>query len=399
MSQVPVAIRYKDRPKVLAQRRKLKMARSAHAFVRGSTHKFYEWLDSPAGRAVPHGPAIWICGDCHISNIGPVSSIDGEVELQIRDLDQTVIGNPAHDLIRLGLSLATAARGSDLPGVTTARMLEQMMDGYVSVLTDRKGSQSPPAPIHQVLKDALRRKWKHLARERIEDTRPQIPLGRRFWKLSSKEERAIARLFATEEVRTLITGVHSRDDDAVVEVMDAAYWMKGCSSLGLLRYAVIAGVDEAADDGLCLIDIKEAVKAAAPHYQDQAMPRDNAQKIVEGARHLSPHLGERMIAARLLDRAVFVREMFPQDLKIDIDRLSQRDAMEVARCLGEVVARAHGRQLKREARRAWRMELERAHSRTLEAPFWLWNCVVELVSSHEGAYLEHCRRYAMEEVI
>jgi uncharacterized protein (DUF2252 family) len=26
--------------------------------------------------------------------------------IQIRDLDQTVIGNPAHDLIRLGLSLA-----------------------------------------------------------------------------------------------------------------------------------------------------------------------------------------------------------------------------------------------------------------------------------------------------
>ena len=25
--------------------------------------------------------------------------------IQIRDLDQTVIGNPAHDLIRLGLSL------------------------------------------------------------------------------------------------------------------------------------------------------------------------------------------------------------------------------------------------------------------------------------------------------
>jgi uncharacterized protein (DUF2252 family) len=33
-------------------------------------------------------------------------------------MDQTVIGNPARDLIRLGLSLATAARGSDLPGIT-----------------------------------------------------------------------------------------------------------------------------------------------------------------------------------------------------------------------------------------------------------------------------------------
>jgi uncharacterized protein (DUF2252 family) len=43
-----------------------------------------------------------------------------------RDLDQTVIGNPAPDLFRLGLSLATDARGSDLPAVTAAKMLEQL---------------------------------------------------------------------------------------------------------------------------------------------------------------------------------------------------------------------------------------------------------------------------------
>jgi hypothetical protein len=48
---------------------------------------------------------------------------DGEIGIQIRDLDQTVTGNPAHDLIRLGLSLATVARGSDHPGVTTAKLL------------------------------------------------------------------------------------------------------------------------------------------------------------------------------------------------------------------------------------------------------------------------------------
>ena len=43
---------------------------------------------------------------------------------------QTVIGNPAHDLVRLALSLATAARGSDLPGITVVKMMEVMVDGY-----------------------------------------------------------------------------------------------------------------------------------------------------------------------------------------------------------------------------------------------------------------------------
>ncbi len=57
---------------------------------------------------VPTGPALWICGDRHVGNLGPVADRKGRVDVQIRDLDQTVIGNPVHDLIRLGLSLAMA---------------------------------------------------------------------------------------------------------------------------------------------------------------------------------------------------------------------------------------------------------------------------------------------------
>lgn len=74
-----------------------------------------------------------------VGNLGPVASAEGRVEIEIRDLDQTVIGNPAHDLIRLALSLATAARGSDLPGVSTALMMEEMIIGYEGALVDPKG--------------------------------------------------------------------------------------------------------------------------------------------------------------------------------------------------------------------------------------------------------------------
>jgi uncharacterized protein (DUF2252 family) len=36
----------RDRRKTLTNIRNLKMARSAHAFVRGSTERFYAWLES-----------------------------------------------------------------------------------------------------------------------------------------------------------------------------------------------------------------------------------------------------------------------------------------------------------------------------------------------------------------
>ncbi len=370
------------------------MAQSAHAYVRGNTVKFYEWLEAQPSARLPHGPAIWICGDCHVGNLGPVADAKGKIAIQIRDLDQTVIGNPVHDLIRLGLSLATAARGSDLPGVTTAKMLEQLIDGYEKaiMIDDDTPPLERPDAVHVAMKQALRRTWKQLAHERIGGPSPEIPLGKRFWPLTPEERREIGRLVEGEPLRHLATGLKSRDDDAKVTLLDAAYWMKGCSSLGRLRYALLLDVD----GDLCLVDIKEAVQAAAPRDKHARMPRDNGERVVEGARHLAPHLGDRMLATRLLGKAVFLRELLPQDLKIEIDRITRPETMKVARFLADVVGKAHARQMDAATRTAWAAEMRRNRSQTLDAPSWLWSSIVELVMSHEGGYLDHCRRYATD---
>jgi uncharacterized protein (DUF2252 family) len=391
-----------DRQSILVDRRNLKMARSSQAYVRGSTAEFYEWLESAEGRAAPEGPPIWICGDCHFGNLGPVANEDGEIAIEIRDLDQTVIGNPAHDLIRLGLSLAMAARGSDLPGVTTARMLEQIIDGYdVALSEDVAGldqNDHRPEAVRVVMRKATKRTWKQLADDRIEDHQPSLPLGERFWPLSAAERRAVERLFDTERLRKLATSLRSRDDDAIVEMRDAAYWVKGCSSLGRLRFAVLLNVigKQSREASLCLMDVKEAVQAAAPRHAKVKMPRDNAERVVEGARHLSPYLGERMVAEPLMEQSVFVRELLPQDLKLEIDQLTREEAMKAARFLALVVGKAHRGQMDMPTRRKWRAELGRSRSKRLDAPSWLWSSIVALVANHEAAYLEHCRRYALE---
>jgi uncharacterized protein (DUF2252 family) len=388
-----------DRQAVLEERRRLKMARSAHAYVRGNTLQFYEWLNAGSGDKLPQGPPIWICGDCHVGNLGPVANADGKVEIEIRDLDQTVIGNPAHDLIRLGLSLATAARGSDLPGVTTAVMMEEMVQGYQRALVARQVKKAPKdskklRPVETVLKQSMKREWRHLAQERIEDVKPTIPLGERFWALSDEEKKEIATLFETEQARKLITLLKHRDDDAKVRVLDAAYWMKGCSSLGRLRYAVLLGVGPKKDHEFCLVDIKEAVRAAAPAAKNADMPKDFAQRVVTGACNLSPFLGERMLAAKFLSRSVVLRELMPQDLKLEIDRLTRDEAVAAADYLAGVVGKAHARQMDAATRKRWTAELNRNRSKSLDAPGWMWRSVVELIASHETAYLEHCRRYA-----
>ncbi|WP_429499517.1 DUF2252 family protein [Robbsia andropogonis] len=386
------------RQTILAQKRNAKMARSTHAYVRGSTSKFYDWLNEADIRRLPQGPSIWICGDCHTGNLGPVADTQGRIEIQIRDLDQTVIGNPAHDLIRLGLSLATAARSSDLPGITTVSMIEALFDGYVTAFDAKRaheGLEKRPEMVRLVMREAVRRSWKSLALERLDDIAPTIPLGKRFWPVSKTEHTAIARLFEKRTVSQLATSLRGRADNGRTTVLDAAYWVKGCSSLGRLRYAVLLDVDGGAIEGddLCLIDIKEGVKAAAPRYAGAPMPTDNARRVVEGARHLSPYLGERMRAAELQGHSVILRELLPQDLKLEIEQISEDEAMKVARYLALVVGHAHSRQMDATTRRTWLSELGRSKNKSIAAPLWLWQSVVELVGSHEAGYLEHCRRF------
>ncbi len=204
---------FSERASSLGQVRNLKMAGSAHAYVRGNTHKFYEWLAASDSSKVPQGPPIWICGDCHVGNLGPLADTGGQIDIKIRDLDQTVIGNPAHDLIRLGLS---------------------------------------------------------------------------------------------------------------------------------------------------------------------------------------PALGDRMLGATFLDRGIFMRELLLEDLKVEIDQIGREEAMKAARYLAMVVGKARARQMDVVARAKWRDELGRNRSADLDAPNWLWSSIVELVGSHEAAYLAHCRKYALD---
>jgi len=398
-----------ERAAVLQHTQRTKMAQSAHRYVRGSTVKFYEWLVGEHSKGLPSGPPVWICGDCHVGNLGPVASHEGRVEIQIRDVDQTVIGNPAHDIVRLGLSLASAARGNDLPGVTTAHMLEHMMDGYLAAMSrpvataadDARGDDL--APIQRALQTSLKRRWRHLADERIEGVNPVIPLGKRFWKLTEEERAAIEALFVEESTLGMIRKLAGDREPRKVKVVDAAYWMKGCSSLGKLRYAVLLGVGKGDAREYRLVDIKEAVDAAAP-AADKALlkrnglvqPENFAERVVAGARALSPFLGDRMLAATLQRRPVVMRELMPQDLKLEMDSLTRDEAVGAARFLAAVVGMAHARQMNAATRKIWTTELKRNRSKSLDAPSWLWRSVVELVGEHEVAYLEHCRRYAME---
>lgn len=75
-----------------------------------------------------------------------------------------------------------------------AKMLEQIMEGYEEPLVDADPDLRSRRPecVQVVMRQAVKRTWDHVAKERLEDTRPTIPLGKRFW---PKEKREIERFF------------------------------------------------------------------------------------------------------------------------------------------------------------------------------------------------------------
>jgi uncharacterized protein (DUF2252 family) len=102
-----------------------------------------------------------------------------------------------------------------------------------------------------------------------------------------------------------------------------------------------------------------------------------------------------MIPIWMLDRSLFIRELAPQDLKLEVAQFSQAEAVRAARYLAFVIGKAHGRQMDASTRADWLDVLEADRRGLIDAPSWLWESVVSLAGSHEAGYLEHCRRYAL----
>jgi uncharacterized protein (DUF2252 family) len=85
-------------------------------------------------------------------------------------------------------------------------------------------------------------------------------------------------------------------------------------------------------------------------------------------------------------------------MKFDLEKIKPAEAIAIARLMAGVVGRAHGRQMSRAERQSWAKDLRQRHGKGLNAPRWLWSGVLDLAALHEGAYLEHCRQYALGNV-
>ena len=102
-----------------------------------------------------------------------------------------------------------------------------------------------------------------------------------------------------------------------------------------------------------------------------------------------------MTTTKAFGRSLFVRELSPQDLKLEVSQFSDGQAVKAAHYLAFVVGKAHARQMDVVGRKEWTGVLEADRRGMIDTPTWLWESIVSLTGSHEAGYLDHCRRYAL----
>jgi hypothetical protein len=95
-----------------------------------------------------------------------------------------------------------------------------MSTGALS-LRERDEQDEISAAMRLAVKTATRRSWHRLAKERIENIKPAIPLGKKFWPLAAEEHSEITHLSEKEHVRQLAATLRSRKDNAPVDMLDA----------------------------------------------------------------------------------------------------------------------------------------------------------------------------------
>ena len=374
-----------ERAKRLSAMRHAKMAESPHAFVRARADLFYEVL-AKNGRGFPVGPPVWISGDAHAENFGAVPDMEGAVELLLNDFDESVIGNPAYDVARLSLSLATAARGTGHAGRDVHGVLAAVVDGYDAALehvvhpeTPKHETKSPR--LQALLRDAAHQTRRDLLLKLTGDDHPRtLPLGDRFWPLPTASRDALVALVTQPPIRELAGG-------AAIEVLDVAFRIAGTASLGGFRAALLVSVADAPKgERLRILDVKEATSGAAPALE--GTPSDDAERALEGGRALAPAYGARKRAVTVQAHRALARELMAQEKKVEVDRIGRDELAPIAFTLGRVLGKAHGRQLTPKDAKGWRADVEakRAPGRP---PAWLSTIVATLVGVHEAAYLVH----------
>ncbi len=214
-------------------------------------------------------------------------------------------------------------------------------------------------------------------RTRIVGGQRRLVLGDRYTALPKELERA-----AVDAFERYAGGLDSEAPKDQLAVIDVAFRIAGTGSLGALRVAVLTK-GKGGPDGAWLFDMKEEGVPSAEVLLGSADGK-GAERVLAGARACLVQPPRMMGTTELDDLSMFVRRLAPQEDKLDLSRIEQKDLEGLAAYLGALLGRAHRRGATEMPSAAWSPDEQDA----------LIERAIPMAGAHEAGYLAMCKGVA-----
>ena len=319
---------------------------SAHRFLRGTCHLFYE--DWPRRSGLNDAPNAWICGDLHVENFGAYKGDDRILYFDLNDFDEAVLAPCSWEVTRFTTSVILAARDARLPRREAAGLCRVFLDSYAEALAKGKARRVEPlvaTGLVRKLLDALRRRSRLALLQRrtvVSRGGRTLKLGKRALPVTSAERRAVTAFVRSDP--------RAKERPRFYRVLDVARRVAGTASLGVRRFVILIE-GKGSPDGNYLLYLKEArpsslqtfVPAAQPKFANEA---DRIVTIQDRVQAVAPAL---LHAVTLGDVPFVLRELQPTEDRLRMDETPRITQLEGAmRTMGQATAwaqlRGSGRQ-------------------------------------------------------
>jgi hypothetical protein len=305
-----------------------RMSKDRYAFLRGTA-----WLYAarPSAFLAPAASKIALMGDPHLENVGTFTTGAGVQVVDFNDFDMARYGAYVDDLRRLALALWIAADMGDLGRKHRARVIEELVDGYVTEVQNLLANRTPftlrtnDNAFNGDMQAVLVAPEDEEAADRTPARPDEVKLVRdllaRYPASLHDPKRVPAAFFKVKKVQRAPAGI---------------------SSYPLLRFRVTIEGKTASPKDDRILDVKEsrgalpAAKIVQLQRQFQEFPDDD------------PLLGWAAAGAQEFR----IREVSAEQRRIDAYRLikelksprwKKRDMREFAVALGRLLARGHGK--------------------------------------------------------
>jgi uncharacterized protein (DUF2252 family) len=366
-------------------RKQARMSASPLAFLRGSAPLFYELLAAePELAAGPAGSGI-IQGDTHVENFGAYSPAvhdaggwkKGHATFQLNDFDEASRGPWRWDVLRLTTSLLLAGRELGQSGPAVLRLCEVLVQRHVATTFAGAPLPAPPPSVVALIERVDGRSPRKLldARTQGEGAARRFVRGDRYTDAPPELVRAVPAALALFAERTASTGGPKPEQ---LEVLDVAFRIAGTGSLGALRLAVLTQ-GKGGDDGGWLFDLKEQQASSVDVLAPRVASSSRAGEVEQAFRLCVANPPRMLGTSQLGEHDMLVRRLTPQEDKLSLNKLDQRELPALAAYLGALLGAAH--------RRARDGDFPAWSARDCSA---LLERAVTLASLHEAVYLQLC---------